>query len=239
MLGRRQLPEPWRGRPRGLARPLAPLTVTRTGRGRAEPSVVPRPVPTQAMHALLVSTLVVAVAEIGDKTQLLAVLLATRFRKPVPILFGILLATATNHALAALAGQWIGTALSGPWLRWVLGLGFLAMAAWVMVPDTIEADKVARLRSGNAFLVTLCSFFLVEIGDKTQIATAALAARFDSLGLVVLGTTAGLMIADLPAVLCGHLIGHRLDPRWPRAIAALIFTTQGLLVLVGVELDFF
>jgi putative Ca2+/H+ antiporter (TMEM165/GDT1 family) len=191
------------------------------------------------MHAFLISTLVVAVAEIGDKTQLLAVLLATRFRKPVPILCGILLATSANHALAALAGQWVGETLAGPWLRWVLGLGFLAMAGWVLVPDRIEEDKVAHLRSGNAFLVTLCSFFLVEIGDKTQIATAALAARFDSLGLVILGTTAGLIIADLPAVLCGHLIGHRLDPRWPRALAALIFAAQGVLVLSGVDLDIF
>jgi Ca2+/H+ antiporter, TMEM165/GDT1 family len=191
------------------------------------------------MHALLVSTLVVAVAEIGDRTQLLAVLLATRFRKPIPILCGILLSTSVNHTLAALAGQWIGGALAGPWLRWVLGFGFLAMAGWVLVPDRLEADNFARLRSGNAFLVTLCSFFLVEIGDKTQIATAALAARFDTLGLVVLGTTAGLMIADLPAVLCGHLIGHRLDPRWPRAIAAVIFAVQGALVLSGVEFDIF
>jgi Ca2+/H+ antiporter, TMEM165/GDT1 family len=191
------------------------------------------------MEAFLVSAGVVALAEIGDKTQLLAILLATRFRKPVPILCGILLATAANHALAALAGQWVGETLAGPWLRWVLGLVFLAMAAWVLVPDRLEAESVTHLRSGNAFLVTLCSFFIVEIGDKTQIATAALAARFDSLGLVVLGTTVGLMIADLPAVLCGHLIGHRLDPRWPRAIAALIFTAHGLLVLSGVELDLF
>jgi Ca2+/H+ antiporter, TMEM165/GDT1 family len=191
------------------------------------------------MHALLVSALVVAVAEIGDKTQLLAMLLATRFRKPVPILCGILLATAANHALAALAGRWVGTALGGPGLRWVLGLGFLAMAGWVLVPDRLEEDNLARLRSGNAFLATLCSFFLVEIGDKTQIATAALAARFDSIGAVVLGTTAGLMIADLPAVLCGHLIGHRLDPRWPRAVAAVIFAVQGVLVLSGVNVDLF
>jgi putative Ca2+/H+ antiporter (TMEM165/GDT1 family) len=188
------------------------------------------------MHALLVSTLVVAVAEIGDKTQLLALLLASRFRQPVPILCGILLATLANHALAALAGQWAGEALAGPWLRWVLGLAFLAMAAWVLVPDRIAADEAARLRSGSAFLVTLCSFFVVEMGDKTQIATAALAARFDRLAPVVLGTTAGIVIADLPAVLFGHLAGKRLDPRWPRAIAALIFAAQGLLVLSGASL---
>ena len=188
------------------------------------------------MHALLVSTLVVAIAEIGDKTQLLALLLASRFKKPVPILCGILLATLANHALAALAGQWIGDLLAGPWLRWILGLAFLAMAAWVLVPDRTATDEGVRLRSGNAFLVTLCSFFLVEIGDKTQIATVALAARFDSLIPVVLGTTAGIMIADLPAVLFGHVAGHRLDPRWPRAVAALIFAAQGLLVLLGVSL---
>ena len=188
------------------------------------------------MHAFLVSTLVVAIAEIGDKTQLLAMLLGSRFKKPVPILCGILVATLANHALAALAGQWVGEVLAGPWLRWVLGFAFLAMAAWVLVPDRIAADEAARLPSGNAFLVTLCSFFMVEIGDKTQLATAGLAARFDSLGPVVLGTTVGLVLADLPAVLFGHLAGNRLDPRWPRAIAAVIFAVQGVLVLAGVGL---
>jgi putative Ca2+/H+ antiporter (TMEM165/GDT1 family) len=185
------------------------------------------------MQAFLVTTLVVAVAEIGDRTQLLSMLLASRFKKPVPILCGVLLSTLANHALAALAGQWIGEELAGPWLRWGLGLSFLAMAGWVLVPDRIEADEVGRLPAGNALLVTLCSFFIAEIGDKTQIATAALAARFDSLGPVVLGTTAGMMIANLPAVLFGHLAGHRIDPRWTRAIAALIFTAQALFVLSG------
>jgi putative Ca2+/H+ antiporter (TMEM165/GDT1 family) len=192
-------------------------------------------IPAQAMHALLVSTLVGAIAEIGDKTQLLALLLASRFKKPVPILCGILLATLANHALAALAGQWAAEALAGPLLRWILGLAFLAMAAWVLVPDRIPGDEAARLPSGSAFLVSLCSFFLIEMGDKTQIATAALAARFDTLAPVVLGTTAGIMITDLPAVLFGNLAGKRVDPRWPRAIAALIFAAQGLLVLSGVS----
>jgi putative Ca2+/H+ antiporter (TMEM165/GDT1 family) len=194
-----------------------------------------RPVPAQAMESFLVSALVVAVAEIGDRTQLLALLLASRFKQPGRILAGILLATLANHLLAGLAGQWIGQALDGALLRWVLGLSFLAMAGWVLVPDKLDAGEVDRLPAGSAFLVTLCSFFIAEIGDKTQIATAALAARFDSLLPVVLGTTAGMMIANIPAVLFGHFAGHRLDPRWTRAVAAAILSAQGVLVLAGVR----
>jgi Ca2+/H+ antiporter, TMEM165/GDT1 family len=188
------------------------------------------------MQAFLVPAAVVAIAEIGDRTQLLSMLLASRFRKPLPILGGILAATLASHALAALAGQWIGEALAGPWLGWALGLSFLAMACWVLVPDKIAADEAPRLPSGSAFLATLCGFFIAEIGDKTQIATAALAARFDDLVPVVLGTTLGMMVANVPAVLCGHLAGHRLDPRWTRGIAAALLAAQGLLVLSGVRL---
>jgi putative Ca2+/H+ antiporter (TMEM165/GDT1 family) len=188
------------------------------------------------MQALIVSTLVVAVAEIGDRTQLLSLLLASRFKQPGQILCGILLATIVNHALAALAGQWIGEALDGALLRWGLGISFLAMAVWVLVPDELDPQEVSRLPAGSAFFATLFSFFIAEIGDKTQIATAALAARFDDLGSVVLGTTAGMMIANIPAVLCGHLAGHRLDPRWTRAIAAVILAAQGVLVLSGMRL---
>ncbi len=174
------------------------------------------------MQALLASAVVVAIAEIGDRTQLLSLLLASRFKQPGQILCGIFLATIANHALAALAGQWIGEALGGAPLRWGLGISFLAMA--VCLP------------AGNAFLPTLCSFFIAEIGDKTQIATAALAARFDALDSVVIGTTAGMMIANIPAVFCGHLAGHRLDPRWTRAVAAAILAAQTVLVLSGARL---
>lgn len=188
------------------------------------------------MQAFLVSTGIVAIAEIGDRTQLLSMLLASRFKKPLPILCGILAATLANHALAALAGQWIGEALTGPWLRWGLGLSFLAMAGWVLIPDSVDADEAARPPDGSAFLAALCGFFIAEIGDKTQIATVALAARFGDLAPVVLGTTLGMMIANVPAVLCGHLAGHRLDPRWTRAVAAIVLAAQGFLVLSGVRL---
>ena len=188
------------------------------------------------MHAFLVSAGIVAIAEIGDRTQLLSMLLASRFKKPLPILAGILAATIANHALAALAGQWIGQALAGPWLGWALGFSFVAMACWVLIPDRIAADEAARLPAGNAFLATLCGFFVAEIGDKTQIATVALAARFDDLAPIVLGTTLGMMIANVPAVFCGHLVGHRLAPRWTHGIAAALLAAQGLVVLSGVRL---
>jgi putative Ca2+/H+ antiporter (TMEM165/GDT1 family) len=188
------------------------------------------------MQALLVSTVVVAIAEIGDRTQLLSLLLASRFKQPGQILCGIFLATIANHALAALAGQWIGEALGGAPLRWGLGMSFLAMAVWVLVPDKIDPQAFSRLPAGSAFLPTLCSFFIAEIGDKTQIATAALAARFDALDSVVIGTTVGMMIANIPAVFCGHLAGHRLDPRWTRAVASAILAAQAVLVLSGARL---
>jgi putative Ca2+/H+ antiporter (TMEM165/GDT1 family) len=188
------------------------------------------------MQAFLVSTLVVAVAEIGDRTQLLSMLLASRFRKPLPILCGILTATLANHALAALAGQWIGGQLAGPWLPWAIGLSFLAMAGWVLVPDTVEAGTAAQLPARGAFLATLCGFFIAEIGDKTQFATAARAARFDDLIPVVLCTTLGMMIANVPAVICGQLAGNRLGGRWTRSLAAVILAAQGALVLAGIRL---
>ena len=189
------------------------------------------------IDALLVSTVVVAVAEIGDRTQLLSIVLASRFRRPLPILSGILVATLANHALAGRAGKLVGEALSGTILRWVLGVSFLAMAAWALVPDKIdEAKEVGAIKAHGAFLATLCGFFIAEIGDKTQIATAALAARFDALGWVVLGTTAGMMIANVPAVLFGHFAGSRVDPRWARYGAAAIFAAQGVLSLAGIGL---
>jgi putative Ca2+/H+ antiporter (TMEM165/GDT1 family) len=189
------------------------------------------------MEALLVSAFVVAVAEIGDRTQLLSILLASRFRRPVPILCGILVATLANHVLAGFAGQIVGEALNEATLRWLLGISFLAMAVWALVPDKLDAkSELTVLKGSGAFVATLCSFFTAEIGDKTQIATVALAARFDELGFVVLGTTAGMMIANVPAVLFGHFAGSKIDARWARYIAAAIFAVQGVLALAGVRL---
>jgi putative Ca2+/H+ antiporter (TMEM165/GDT1 family) len=184
------------------------------------------------MYALLVSTGVVAVAEIGDKTQLLARLLAARFRQPWAICLGILFATLANHAAAGLAGLWVGELLQGPWMRWVLGASFLAVAAWTLVPDKFSEDEAPTQRAG-AFLTTLVSFFLVEIGDKTQVATVALAAQFESLVPVVLGTTLGLMIANGPLVFLGGHFAERLPLAAIRYVAAAIFAVLGLYVLVG------
>jgi putative Ca2+/H+ antiporter (TMEM165/GDT1 family) len=188
------------------------------------------------MEALLVSAVVVSVAEIGDRTQLLSMVLASRYRKPIPILCGILVATLANHALAGLAGEFVGRLLGGAALRWALGFSFLAMAVWTLIPDTLDEADAVPLKARNAFLATTCSFFIAEIGDKTEIATAALAARFDNLVFVVIGTTIGMMIANFPAVLFGHLAGHKIDPRRTRVIAAVIFAIQGVLALSGMTL---
>lgn len=185
------------------------------------------------MEAFLVSAGVVAVGEIGDKTQLLAILLAARYRQPLPIIAGILLATFANHALAATFGSlvagWIGPHL----LRWVLGLGFIAMAAWALVPDEADDGPAAVSRAG-AFAATLVSFFLVEIGDKTQVATVALAARFDDVLLVTLGTTTGMLIADVPAVLLGEIAATRIPLRLVRIAAAAMFCALGVAVLLDI-----
>lgn len=185
------------------------------------------------MQAFLVTTLVVAVAEIGDRTQLLSMLLASRFKKPVPILCGVLLSTLANHALAALAGQWIGEELAGPWLRWGLGLSFLAMAGWVLVPDRIEADEVGRLPAGNALLVTLCSFFIAEIGDKTQLVTVSLAAAYSqAVVLVIAGTTAGMLLANAPVVFIGKKFADRLPMRRIHIVASVLFIGLGALFIL-------
>lgn len=187
------------------------------------------------MEALLVSTGVVAIAEIGDKTQLLALILAARYRKPLPISFGILVATLVNHGLAAslgaLAARWVGPDV----LHWILGLGFLAMAAWCLVPDKAE-DGPASVAKAGAFVATLIAFFLVEIGDKTQIATVALAARFDNLLLVTAGTTLGMMLVNVPAVLCGEGIARLAPLNLIRTLAAALFAILGALTLL--RLDF-
>lgn len=184
------------------------------------------------MEALLVSTGVVALAEFGDKTQLLSFVLAARFRKPWPIIAGILVATLANHAFAAAVGTWITSLLGADVLRWVLGLSFIAMAVWIMVPDKLDEDEVQPLRFG-VFGATLVAFFLAEMGDKTQIATVALAAQYDAFAWVVAGTTLGMMIANVPAVLVGDRLAHRMPVRLVHGVAALIFLALGVLALAG------
>jgi len=186
------------------------------------------------MEAFLVSTLVVAVGEIGDKTQLLALLLASRLRAPVAILLGMLCATVANHSLAGLVGvglsRWLGPEL----LRWIVGLSFLGLAAWALVPDKADADEAVQARGRfGAFGVTVISFFLAEIGDKTQLATVALAAQFDRLIPVVAGTTLGMMVADVPAVLLGNFAAHRIPFKLVRVVAALLFALLGVLAILS------
>lgn len=185
------------------------------------------------MDAFLISTGVVALAEVGDKTQLLAFLLAAKFRKPVPIILGILVATLANHALAGGLGAWITTLLAPEVLRWVLGLSFLGMAVWILIPDSIDEED-ARLVHMGVFGTTLVAFFLAEMGDKTQIATVALAAQYGDFLWVVAGTTLGMLIANAPAVYLGERAAHRMPVRLVHGIAAVIFAALGVAVLAGV-----
>jgi putative Ca2+/H+ antiporter (TMEM165/GDT1 family) len=187
------------------------------------------------MEAFLISTGVVALGEMGDKTQLLAILLAARFRKPVPIVLGILVATLANHALAGAVGQWVADAIGPDWLRWIIGGSFLAMAVWMMVPDKIDENETDAkgLRLG-VFGTTVVAFFLAEMGDKTQIATVALAARYSDLLLVVLGTTLGMMLANVPAVFLGDKIAQKVSMRLVHGVAAAIFAVLGVLTLFNV-----
>jgi Ca2+/H+ antiporter, TMEM165/GDT1 family len=182
------------------------------------------------LEAFLVSTGVVALAELGDKTQLLALVLAARFRKPVPIVFGILVATLLNHALAGAGGRWIATLVAASTMRWILGLSFIAVAVWMLIPDKYEEQTAKPPRFG-VFVTTLFAFFLLEMGDKTQIATVALAARYSSLLAVVMGTTLGMMFANVPAVLLGDAAAKKIPLRLVHAIAAAIFLVLGTLVL--------
>lgn len=184
------------------------------------------------MQAFLMSTGIVALAEIGDKTQLLAFLLASRFRRPLPIIAGILVATLANHAFAGAAGSWL-SALAGPHLlRWVLGLSFIAMAAWTLIPDKIDAEAERAARFG-VFGTTLIAFFLAEMGDKTQVATIALAARYQSFFAVVAGTTCGMLLANVPAVLLGDRIANRVPVRLVHGLAAALFAALGVMTLAG------
>ena len=172
----------------------------------------------------------VSLAEIGDKTQILALMLAARFLRPVPIIFGIFFATIANHAAAGLAGTLFGDALSGPWMRWLLGLSFLSVAVWALFPDKYEGGNRSMSGAG-AFSATLCAFFVAEIGDKTQIATIGLAARFEQFYPVVIGTTLGMMLANVPAVLIGDRIAGSLPVRAIRIVAALVFAALGVVTI--------
>ena len=184
------------------------------------------------MDPFLFSTGVVALAEIGDKTQLLAFLLAARFRKPWPIVLGILVATLANHAFAGALGAWISAMVDPGVLRWILGISFLAMAVWVLIPDRLDAVPASASQSG-VFTTTLIAFFLAEMGDKTQIATVALAAQFHAYWAVVAGTTLGMLIANVPAVFLGARLAHRIPTRLVHAVAAGLFAVLGVMVLLG------
>ena len=189
------------------------------------------------MEAFLISTGIVALAEIGDKTQLLALVLAARFRKPAPIILGILVATLVNHAMAGAAGAWISAALGPTAMRWILGLSFIAMAIWTLKPDELDEDAADERRAAasrfGVFGTTLVAFFLLEMGDKTQIATVALAAKYPSLVSVVLGTTLGMMLANVPAVLLGEVAAKKLPMHVVHRIAAALFLVLGVTVLLG------
>jgi len=189
------------------------------------------------MESLLISTGVVALAEIGDKTQLLAFILAARFKKPIPIIAGILIATLVNHGLAGALGAWITQSVNPSTLRWVLSASFIAMAIWTLIPDKIEEDKTQVAQRWGVFVATLITFFLAEMGDKTQIATIAMAAHFADPFTVVMGTTLGMLIADVPAVFMGDKLANKIPMKLVHSIAAAIFTLMGVVTLMGLGLD--
>ena len=190
------------------------------------------------MESLLVSTGVVALAEIGDKTQLLAFILAARFKKPLPIILGILAATIVNHGLAGALGAWITSTISPEVLRWVLGLSFIGMAIWTLIPDKIEEEETQVAQRFGVFGATLITFFLAEMGDKTQVATIAMAAHYATPLLVVAGTTLGMLIADVPAVFVGDKLASRIPMKLVHSIAAAIFALLGVATLLGAASSF-
>lgn len=185
------------------------------------------------MESLFVSTGVVALAEIGDKTQLLAFILAARFKKPLPIIAGILAATLLNHGLAGALGAWITAVVNPAVLRWVLGASFIGMAIWTLIPDKIEEEETRVAHRFGVFGATLVTFFLAEMGDKTQLATVALAAHYGAPLLVVIGTTLGMLIADVPAVFVGDKLANRIPMRVVHGVAAAIFALLGVATLLG------
>jgi putative Ca2+/H+ antiporter (TMEM165/GDT1 family) len=187
------------------------------------------------MESLLISTGVVALAEMGDKTQLLAFILAARFKRPLPIVAGILCATIVNHGLAGALGAWITSVLSPEVLRWILGVSFIGMAAWTLIPDKIEEEETQIAKSFGVFGATLITFFLAEMGDKTQLATVALAAHYPSPVMVVIGTTLGMLIADVPAVFVGNRFAQNIPMKLVHSIAAAIFAVMGVLPLLKID----
>lgn len=213
----------------GLARPLT----TAPGSGpRAVVVIVSLPARSIGVEAFFLSTGVVALAEIGDKTQLLVLVLAARFRRPMLIILGILVATLANHALAAAFGAWLTSVFGPRTMQWVLALSFIAMGIWALVPDEHEAARQPVSRFG-IFAATLIAFFLLEIGDKTQIATVALAAKYSSLGAVISGTTLGMLLANAPAVLLGDSAVRKVPMPAVRGVAAAIFVLLGVMMLAG------
>ncbi len=185
------------------------------------------------MDAFLFSTFSVALAEIGDKTQLLAFLLISRFRKPWPIIWGILLATLANHGVAAWLGAFAADWLQGEWLTWVVSLSFIAVGLWILIPDKIDDDEESAVEKYGAFIATLVLFFIAEIGDKTQVATVILGAQFESLFWVVMGTTVGMLLANVPVVAIGHLAVDKMPLKWIRLGASTIFIALGLWVILS------
>ena len=188
------------------------------------------------MDAFFVSTAVVALAEMGDKTQLLALILAARFRKPWPIVLGILAATVVNHALAGAVGAWITQFMGPTAMRWILGISFIAMAAWMLIPDKMDDEGIAEHSRWGVFGTTLVAFFLAEMGDKTQIATVMLAAQYQAFFWVVLGTTVGMMLANAPVVWLGDKLVKRVPIRMVHTVSAAIFFVLGLLALFSEQL---
>jgi putative Ca2+/H+ antiporter (TMEM165/GDT1 family) len=187
------------------------------------------PSPDAAVETYVVSALLVALAEMGDRTQLLAIMLASRYRKPVPILLGIFAATLANHGLAALAGFYLSSLLSAAWFKYAVAASFIAMALWALIPDKEGEDGAPKQQRLGVFLTTAVAFFVVEIGDKTQIATAALAARYHDILIVAAGTTTGMMLANIPAVFLGHNVTRVLPIAALRIVAAMVYLALGLL----------
>jgi Ca2+/H+ antiporter, TMEM165/GDT1 family len=191
------------------------------------------------MDTFLIATGIVALAEIGDKTQLLSLVLAARYRSPWAISAGIFVATLLNHALAAWVGESVFTWLGPDWMRWIIGLSFIAMAAWTLIPDRLDDDEEnsaeKKLRRYGVFLMTTTIFFLLEMGDKTQVATAILAARFNDLLPVILGTTVGMMIANVPLVFFGNMLLRKISIELVHRVTALIFLVLGLATLAGLS----
>ncbi|MBV1776539.1 TMEM165/GDT1 family protein [Burkholderiaceae bacterium DAT-1] len=191
------------------------------------------------MEAFLTSTGLVAFAEIGDKTQLLAFLLAARFKRPIPVLLGILAATLLNHLAAGAIGTWLLPLMGAHVLRWILAASFIGMAIWMLIPDSLDEDEVKLPAGYGVFTATVIAFFLAEMGDKTQIATIALAAKYQSLGWVVAGTTLGMMLADGPAVYIGEKAARLVPVKLVHTLAAILFAILGLLAAFGVGSDAF